>query len=176
MAQIDIWLTCSPLTLHHFSLKVSQTWHNPSEIQGYMIVFSSDTCYKFLQQIANLVQKWWSVLHWQTRLNLGSSAYFCLLLHWTRSWCSLVSGSWSVTKSNNPEVKKTQINFWNALAIQNWKKDYLKRQTWVFVVTRQGGGCWRSKTVVFICNQYVETIAKEKWMTLLPSEGSTHWV
>lgn len=109
MAQMDIWLTCSPLTLHPYSLKVSQTWHNPSEIQGYMIIFSSAICYKFLQQIANLVQigkKWWSVLHWQTRLNLGSSAYFCLLQHWTRSWCSLVSGSWSVTKSNYPGIKK----------------------------------------------------------------------
>lgn len=131
MAQMDIWLTCSPLTLHHFSLKVSQTWHNLSEIRGYMIGFSSDTCHKFLQQIAYLVQKWRSVLHWQTRLTLGTSVYFCLLLHWTRSWCSLVSGSRSVTKSSNLGIQKAHVNFWNPLALQNWKEKYLKRQVCV---------------------------------------------
>lgn len=137
----DMFTTDSTSLSFKSQSNVTQPFRNPRVHDSFQL--------RYLLQISTadryLVQRWWSVLHWQTRLNLGSSVCFSnweMLLHWTRPWCSLVTGSRSVIKSNNPRIQKAHRNFWNPLALQNWKEEHLKSQPWVFVVTRWRGGGW----------------------------------
>lgn len=168
----------SSLTVHHFSLKVSQMWHKRSEIQRYMIVFSLDTRYNFIQLLSNLVQKWWSnlILYFTDKPDCICATwhnFVCCSIE-TRTWCSLLKGSCSVIKSNKPRIQKAHMNFRNPLAFRIESRNIWKdKPECLRLLEDEEEDDTAVKWVsVAIWNQQTETIIRERWMTLLPSLGN----